>query len=206
MEVSWNTPPLGRNLAENDYPPDPRIPSRDQVLEELRESTFQYTNVSDPSEAAARKQRVIHSEENGLMEQTADRIIVAASNTLLAINAETDQSYNLQGASYISGQTSQALPPAAPFSATLGSSRRTHNGTGTSRCTSASPRNFPGTNLRKRNIAHGSVRHGFPFASPIQPHRLSSPTSQIATQAGVSRAIQPSASSSDFHTRPPPLP
>ncbi|KAH0903470.1 hypothetical protein HID58_042973 [Brassica napus] len=138
-ELEHPPPPLGRNLAENDYPPDPRIPSRDQVLEELRESTFQYTNVSDPSEAAARKQRVIHSEENGLMEQTADRIIVAASNTLLAINAETDQSNNLQGDSYISGQTSQALPPAAPFSATLGSSRRTHNGTGTSRRTSASP-------------------------------------------------------------------
>ena len=113
-------PPLGRNLAENDYPTDPRIPSRDQVLEELREVKFQYTNVSDPSEAAARKQRVIHSEENGLMEQTTDIIIVAASNTLLAINAETDQSNNLQGASYISGQTSQALPPAAPVSATLG--------------------------------------------------------------------------------------
>ncbi|WZZ54212.1 hypothetical protein YC2023_054319 [Brassica napus] len=51
-------------------------------MEDLRKVTFQYTNVADPIEATARLQRVIRSEEEGLMEEIASRIIAAATNNL----------------------------------------------------------------------------------------------------------------------------
>ncbi|CAN6869103.1 unnamed protein product, partial [Brassica oleracea] len=71
-------PPLERNLNVEDFPPPPRIPTTEEVMEELREVTFQYTNVQDPTESAARRQRVLDSEVHGLMERTAAGIIANA--------------------------------------------------------------------------------------------------------------------------------
>lgn len=50
-------------------------------MEELREVTYQYTNCPDPAESAARRQRVLDSEARNLMEETAARIIAAATVT-----------------------------------------------------------------------------------------------------------------------------
>ncbi|CAN6885914.1 unnamed protein product, partial [Brassica oleracea var. botrytis] len=68
-------PPLEHNLNVADFPPPPRIPTTEEVMEELREVTFRYTNVQDPTESAARRQRVLDSEVHGLMEKTAAGII-----------------------------------------------------------------------------------------------------------------------------------
>lgn len=65
-------------------------------MEDLREVTFQYTNVSDPTELAARRQRLTHSEEEGLMEQTADRIIAHAINNLRNPSEDHQLSINTQ--------------------------------------------------------------------------------------------------------------
>lgn len=56
----------------------PGIPSKEQVLSDLRDVTIQYTSCGDPTESAARKLRVIQGEARGLMNETATNIIEAA--------------------------------------------------------------------------------------------------------------------------------
>ena len=55
------------------------------VMEDLQEVTRQYLSCADPIEAAARRQRVMYGDANGLMEETTARIILAASNQRGAI-------------------------------------------------------------------------------------------------------------------------
>lgn len=75
-------PPLERNLALSDFPQLPQLPSvptREEVLDELREATLMYTNCADPKEKEARMQRVFQSEMEGLTEKTATFIIESAT-------------------------------------------------------------------------------------------------------------------------------
>ncbi|CAF1926420.1 unnamed protein product [Brassica napus] len=47
-------------------------------MDDLQEVTRQYVNCPDPIESAARRQRVLHGDAHGQMEETADRILTAA--------------------------------------------------------------------------------------------------------------------------------
>lgn len=80
-------PPLERNLYASDFTPPPQIRTTEDIMEELREVTFRYTNHPDPKEREARIQRVLDSEANGLMEETAARLI--ANDNLIAANTES---------------------------------------------------------------------------------------------------------------------
>ncbi|KAF2556191.1 hypothetical protein F2Q68_00013626 [Brassica cretica] len=81
--------PLQRNLALCDYPvPVNGIPSKEAVLGELKELSHQYVNVADPTESAARRQRVLQSEQNGLVEETAEGIIAAATRAIILSDTE----------------------------------------------------------------------------------------------------------------------
>lgn len=73
-----------RNLDVADFPPLPVIPSREEVMEELRVVTLQYMNCPDPVEREARKQRVLQSELNGVVEETATHILQASTSAALA--------------------------------------------------------------------------------------------------------------------------
>ncbi|CAL9222752.1 unnamed protein product [Arabidopsis halleri] len=75
-------PPLERhnNTQEISSTP-PVIPTKEQVMGELREVTVQYTTCADPTESATRKQRVLQGEAKHLMSNTADQIIVAVVNS-----------------------------------------------------------------------------------------------------------------------------
>ncbi|CAN7015337.1 unnamed protein product, partial [Brassica rapa subsp. trilocularis] len=53
--------------------------SKDLVLQELQEVTKQYLSCADPVEAAARRQRVLAGDAEGLMEKTADSILAASA-------------------------------------------------------------------------------------------------------------------------------
>lgn len=76
-------PPLERNLEPIIQASPPRtIPTTDEVMGELREVTVQYINCADPTESATRRRRVIQSEVNGLMAETAANIISAAAQTV----------------------------------------------------------------------------------------------------------------------------
>ncbi|KAH0843403.1 hypothetical protein HID58_093326 [Brassica napus] len=70
---------VGRNLESRDFPPAIELPSREEVLEELRETTLQYICCPDPMESAARKQRVLQSEMNRGVEEAATRILQASA-------------------------------------------------------------------------------------------------------------------------------
>ncbi|KAF3595182.1 hypothetical protein DY000_02024425 [Brassica cretica] len=77
-------PSLGCHLDVTDFPPLPIVPSTKEVMEELRELTLQYMNVEDPTERAARQQRVLQSELDGTVEATAANIIQASTTAALA--------------------------------------------------------------------------------------------------------------------------
>lgn len=54
-----------------------QIPTMDEVMEDLQQATRQYLSCPDPVEAAARRQRVLHGDAMGQMEETAAAIIAA---------------------------------------------------------------------------------------------------------------------------------
>ncbi|KAJ4906052.1 hypothetical protein Rs2_09710 [Raphanus sativus] len=55
-----------------------QIPTQAEVMEQLHEVTLQYLSCADPTEAAARQRRVLASDNRGLTEETAARIIRTA--------------------------------------------------------------------------------------------------------------------------------
>ncbi|CAN7120116.1 unnamed protein product [Brassica rapa subsp. narinosa] len=74
-----------------------RVPTTEEVMEQLREDTIHYINVDNPIESAARRQRVLQTEEEGLMQKTASRIVAAASSKAM-----------------IYGESSRTLPEPTP--------------------------------------------------------------------------------------------
>lgn len=81
--------PLERNLNVSDFTSPIQLRSTEEIMEELREVTYQYTNHPDPKERDARMQRVFDSESQGLMEETANRI--AANETAAAMASPAQQ-------------------------------------------------------------------------------------------------------------------
>lgn len=57
--------------------------SREEIMEELNEVTRQYLSCSNPVEAAARRQRVLFSDAQGLMERTAENIMASRAHVTL---------------------------------------------------------------------------------------------------------------------------
>ncbi|KAG2318710.1 hypothetical protein Bca52824_011923 [Brassica carinata] len=82
-----------RNLESHGFPPIPPIPSTEEVMDDLRAVTLQYINCADPTESAARKQRVQQSDERGLMEETARSIIETATQNQEIATQQTAQAY-----------------------------------------------------------------------------------------------------------------
>ena len=195
-------PPLERNLAISDFPHNTNVPSTEVVMNELQELTYQYVNVADPTEAAARRQRVIQSESEGLMETTAARIIANATNNnlqdgrLISLLQPTDH--------LLINPTSDLQAPDRVLS-TPTSTRRLRHREGSARRTPGTSRIFPGTNLRKRNIGsstQSAVKHGFPHTSPIRTDQAAMRRGSVGTDTSSNRTGR----SADFPTHPPPLP
>ncbi|CAL9234264.1 unnamed protein product, partial [Arabidopsis halleri] len=89
------TQPTRRRLSSVEIAsPPPPIPSKEQVMSDLREVTIQYTTCADPTESAARKQRVLQGEAKNLMNDTVNLIIQAAATaSAQSLHAhQTDQS------------------------------------------------------------------------------------------------------------------
>ncbi|KAG7564245.1 hypothetical protein ISN44_As10g010140 [Arabidopsis suecica] len=68
--------PIFASVQANPYP---TIPTTEETMGELREVTVQYLTCAEPTESAARKQRVMQEESRGLMAETAANIIAAAT-------------------------------------------------------------------------------------------------------------------------------
>lgn len=183
--------PLERNLELTDYPGLPEIPTTEQVMEDLREVTFQYTNVSDPVERAARVQRVIQGEEQNMMAETAANIIATAmSNLAKRATHGTPRR----------GETPRRFESTDIPESSNANARRTRE----ARRIPASPRIFSGASSSRRLLSQAqsqtpSARHGFPHASPILQQR-SLTSRQNDQETGNQRSSQ------DFHGDRPQLP
>lgn len=165
-------PPLERNLALNDYPQQQGVPSTEEVMNELREATYQYVNVADPVEAEARRQRVFRTNKEGLMETTAANIIATATRNLELARQETSPHSPLVSITHQEIDLQLNGNANNQESATPASVSRQRNRSGVPRRVAASPRIFAGTNLRRRNITSSQNRpgrQGFPHASPMLP-------------------------------------
>ncbi|KAJ4875020.1 Uncharacterized protein Rs2_40040 [Raphanus sativus] len=57
-----------------------KIPTKDQILQELQDVTKQYLSCANPIEAAARQRRVLESDAEGLTERAAESILAATAN------------------------------------------------------------------------------------------------------------------------------
>ncbi|CAL9242378.1 unnamed protein product [Arabidopsis halleri] len=92
-------PPLEREAAAPTTPwiPVP-IPTNDEVMGELREVTVQYTNVADPTESLARRQRVLQGEAKGLMAETAAQIIASAARLNESALVQTEDQTTMEPA------------------------------------------------------------------------------------------------------------
>ena len=71
--------------AEPPFPPvitnitGPQTQTAEQVLEDIQEATNQYLSCTDPTEAAARRRRVIEGEASGEVEETVAAIMASSS-------------------------------------------------------------------------------------------------------------------------------
>ncbi|KAG2302260.1 hypothetical protein Bca52824_030911 [Brassica carinata] len=147
---------LGRNLNETDFPPLPGVPTTEEVMEDLRIATLQYVSCADPVESAARKQRVLQSELNGMVEETAANIIHSATlASLAATGALTSQAQPPEAV----GESSSHVQPYVTQTEEVGLTERNAKKRGRpARSSSArtsirlSPKTFSGTGSRKRNL------------------------------------------------------
>ncbi|KAF2592796.1 hypothetical protein F2Q70_00042326 [Brassica cretica] len=123
-------------------------------MEVLNHVTLQYLSCADPTEAEARKQRVLRGDALGLLEEIAASIIVAATEAAREIPEQGPSSSNYQ--SPPADSTIRALQPVQ------NPPKKTKHVPAKFRLARASSKVLRGANSRKRNIssAHQSpVRH-----------------------------------------------
>ncbi|CAN7076132.1 unnamed protein product, partial [Brassica oleracea var. botrytis] len=157
-------PSLGRNLDRTDFPPlNEGITNATTVMEELREVTLQYLNVDDPTERAARQQRVMQSELDGTVEETAANIIQASTNAALASPAPT----NHQDTALFSQTTSPSNGGVNPVR------RRGRPARSGASCTHVrlSPKVYAGMGSKKRNLNQLQTSPGTSKAQAPKPAR-----------------------------------
>ncbi|WZZ66872.1 hypothetical protein YC2023_078242 [Brassica napus] len=79
LSSSDDTPKETTLPAHQEAPPNVLINdqalARGAIMEELQEVTRQYLSCPDPVEAAARRQRVLYGDANGMMEETVERLL-----------------------------------------------------------------------------------------------------------------------------------
>ncbi|KAF2590299.1 hypothetical protein F2Q70_00040207 [Brassica cretica] len=147
-------PPLERALIFPELPPPRSIPTAEEVMEELMEASHQYVNHPDPVEREARIQRVLETNAQGIMEETAARIIVSATTQspaqqLICFQPEGGIYRSTgQEISFSNGAERESASMVPSENVTLRSARppRTKKNSGASR-------GLMGANLRKHNLA-----------------------------------------------------
>lgn len=222
--------PLERNLEKEDFPPPPpslvpQTRTTEEIMEELREVTYQYTNCPDPVESEARRQRVLDGEVNGLMEQTAA--------TILAREREMQQEYiNARAAETGDGaetgeeidmvvEQNTTIPLEVPIELPLEpqqSKRRGRPPKSKQREIRVSPKVFKGSNSRKRNLQAAKGATASPARQPSGPsNRHATRFNDLGnTAASSSTAVPPRPPAKifpasnrqprDFPRQSPPLP
>lgn len=178
-------PPLERNLNVLDFtPPPPPVPTKEQVMDQLREDAHRYVSHHDPVESEARIQRVLDSNARGEMEDTAERIIASARALSLAsspaqqiVSFHPEPGYDQNAGQEISFAslnevlevTQQSDSQRAPRAARPPKSKRN----------ASTSRALLGSNLRKHNLA---MSHRSPT---VRPPAIDNPSQTPARSSGM---------------------
>ncbi|WZZ37061.1 hypothetical protein YC2023_020462 [Brassica napus] len=142
--------------------------TEEQVMQELHEVILQYLCCADPVEAAARRQRVLESDAEGLMETTAASIVAAS----------TEQRRSLS-------PWERDTPP--PIQ--IREKKKQKRGT-TLKCTIVTPNILNGISSRKRNISQMRFSPGRGKKSPQnKKHKGATSKDTPKTKAGTSKAV-----------------
>lgn len=149
----------------------------EEVLEEIREVTLQYTNVDGPVERAARKKRVLQSEIDGSVDETVARIIQAAS-----IAKQLPPPITLS-----TNQPPKALEDLAMLPSNQTQTSRRRGRPARSRDIQISPKVFKGSSSRKRNVLQGRASPEKTQTSK-QTQRNSNGTARVNTNT---QSVQP---------------
>ncbi|CDY12378.1 BnaC08g08270D [Brassica napus] len=140
------------NLGMDVLPQPPGLPTLESVMEELNESTLLYMNVDDPVERAARQKRVLQTEIDGTVEETAARILRNSTANVLP------------AADLAPPHTTDSTPQASPLdTGTAKTARRRGRParTNISRTTiRLSPKTYSGVGSRKRKLAQVQASPG----------------------------------------------
>lgn len=147
-QASTGDQALGSNLQQS-----PRTSANDKIMQDMQDVTRQYLCVSDPVEAAARRQRVITNEAEGLLEQTAANILAAEAEQRRplspwerGIRSESPPGIDFDLAMQPSDK--EDTPP--PLQITENNQRRRST---TLKSAIVTPNILNGTSSRKRNIS-----------------------------------------------------
>lgn len=147
---------MGRNLEVSDFPPPPVLPSpgvptREEVMEEIREATMEYINCLDPVESEARKRWVLQSEINGDVEEAANRILQAS------LTAAQNQNETTHLPEIVSSPIPApvAQEDTSPVNSAIPSKKRGRppKARGQKATIRASPKTYSGMGSKKRNLA-----------------------------------------------------
>ncbi|CAA7058563.1 unnamed protein product [Microthlaspi erraticum] len=76
--------PLERNLDHDYFPPSQRLQTEDEILQDLQDVDIRYINCGDPTESAAQRQRILESDNNGLLTDMVAFLYNAPSNLVPA--------------------------------------------------------------------------------------------------------------------------
>ncbi|KAL0899373.1 hypothetical protein Bca101_083334 [Brassica carinata] len=183
----------------------PPVQTREMIMEELNVAALQYANVADPKERAARQQRVLQSEMDGSVEETATRILLA-SNSATALTAAAPVAPILLPMTAMNDVPEEA--PAKPVRR-RGRPAETNNTRNSRNTVKLSPKVFPRMGSQKRNLAQfqaaspGTSNKG---ASAQTTSRVRKPR-QAPSTAPIINLIPPIAKQPmDFRLRKPDLP
>lgn len=127
--------------------------TKETVLQDLQDVTLQYLSCADPVEAAARRQRVIEGDAEGLMEKTAESILAASSEQRRPLSPweRGIKSVSPPGIDFdaaMQPSDKEDTPPPVQEKA-----KRSKKKTQSQRGTNGTPNILNGTSSRKRNIS-----------------------------------------------------
>ncbi|CAA7061270.1 unnamed protein product [Microthlaspi erraticum] len=178
-------PTLERALDFTGIPVPPRVPTEEEVMADLQDVTIRYVNCGDPVESEARRQRVLQGEMEGLMANTAARIVAAATTTAQAQTPQTGpQQMPLQlldNETAFEGESPTPVPAA----------KRRGRPPLVKKKLGKSPMCFKGTSLMKRKICQVQNSPRQRTAQNIQTTNTRASTSRVTTprQQAIAGAI-----------------
>lgn len=196
------------------------IPTMEEVMEDLHAVTRQYLSCEDPTESAARKQRVLQGDAEGQMEKTAEGIIAAAiqqNEEARVILGFTESHTNTQEPlaqplliTLPPTEGDEELPePATDQNAPLRLSGRKRGRPAKLKSYITSPKSLSGVCSRKRNLAKTQSSPGRrQRASPSQSAMGNTTAQPSSSRAPPKSVIIPAITKKqpDFHDAPLPGP